>query len=185
VLFHRVTGHEKRLPLGKPIDNVILKIIDIDTGEPIQQGTGLLHIGGAAVAKGYTNVNSDNFYSEIVQGDKIRFYNSGDVVRIDDGDIYFKGRLDNQIKIGGVRIELEEIERTVSALYGVDDCVAIFDKGIQCFCSGLMPLSTEEMKHELTRALPAVFIPKKISKVDSIKLLSNGKVDRMHYEQMC
>ncbi|WP_328585946.1 AMP-binding protein, partial [Pseudomonas syringae] len=108
---------EATLPIGRPISNTRLYVLDTHD-QPVPLGViGQLHIGGAGVTRGYLNLpqqQAERFIdSPFVDGD--RLYRSGDLVRqLADGNLEYLGRNDDQVKIRGFRIELGEIEARLS-----------------------------------------------------------------------
>ncbi|TRX03275.1 amino acid adenylation domain-containing protein, partial [Candidatus Methylobacter oryzae] len=105
---------ERPLPIGRPIDNVRLYILD-QSGNPVPIGVqGELHIGGEGIVRGYwrrPELTAEKFVPDPFQNGGGRLYKTGDLVRYRaDGNIEFLGRIDHQVKIRGFRIELGEIE---------------------------------------------------------------------------
>jgi non-ribosomal peptide synthetase component F len=117
-------------PIGRPIANTQIYILD-SQGQPAPIGiTGELHIGGAGVARGYLNrpeLTSERFLDDpFSQQPHARMYKTGDMGRwLADGNIEFLGRNDHQVKIRGFRIELGEIETTLLQHPGVREAVVL------------------------------------------------------------
>ena len=116
------------LPLGSPLPNIRVHVLDA-SGRPAPIGEqGELHIGGRAVGRGYLgcpDLTAEKFIADpFAQGAEERLYRTGDLARVlPDGSLEFCGRLDDQIKLHGYRIELGEIEGTLRAQRGVRDAV--------------------------------------------------------------
>lgn len=140
---------------------------------------GEIVLRGRSVFGGYLNVKSNRCFCE----NGVNGYRTGDLGSVRSGRLYFGGRTDGQIKYKGYRIELADIERNISALEGVDGCVAVakYDgcgrvKLIKAFASG--DASPEAIAARLTERLPEYMIPKQIAVLDSLPLNQNGKIDR-------
>jgi iturin family lipopeptide synthetase A len=122
------------VPIGKPLPNSRVYILDTN-GQPVQVGvTGELCIGGAGVGRGYLNrseLTAEKFAADPFQpGTGARLYRTGDRARyLSDGNIEFCGRIDSQVKIRGYRVELEEIESALRLHKGVEDGVVVASEG--------------------------------------------------------
>src|SRR5581483_3084698 len=117
------------VPLGEPIANTSLHVLDAHGRECPALVVGELHIGGAGVARGYLNrpeLTAERFIRDPFAAEpSARLYRTGDLVRRHrDGALEFLGRIDNQVKIRGHRIELGEIEAILAAQPGVKEAVA-------------------------------------------------------------
>jgi len=199
VSIHRYTGQEKghTVPIGKPIWNTSLYILDKDL-RPVPLGTpGELYIGGIGLATGYPalpGLTAEKFLADpFSTGTGSRMYRSGDTARMEpDGSIVFEGRNDHQVKIRGVRIELEEIERKMEEHPEVRQSVAIavqssyLDQKIVLFVtarndSAALP---DRLLGFLRVSLPAYMLPAKIQILNSLPLGGTGKLDRKALEVM-
>ena len=171
--------------IGKPLSNVVLRIID-SYGNIVPTGVaGEIYIGGVGVARGYLN-RDDLTAKKFVKIDGQRFYRSGDVGRyLPDGNIVFMGRIDDQVKVRGFRVELGEVQRAVRAHAGVRDAVVIAraddggDKALFAYIVGdnTSPLSLSALRRELKEQLPEYMIPAAFVLLDEIPLTTNGKLD--------
>ncbi|MFP3710309.1 AMP-binding protein, partial [Paraburkholderia sp. SIMBA_009] len=127
--WHCVTAPDNT-PIGKPIANTTLYVLDT-LGQPVPQGVaGELFIGGVQVARGYLNraeLTAERFIDDpFSTRPGARLYRTGDLARYrPDGNIEFLGRIDHQIKLRGLRIEPGEIEAVLRTHPAVDDCVVI------------------------------------------------------------
>ncbi|MBE8964964.1 amino acid adenylation domain-containing protein [Nostocales cyanobacterium LEGE 12452] len=179
------------IPIGKPIANTQLYILD-QYLQPVPMGVqGELHIGGLGLARGYLNQPEltalkfiPNPFSK-QEGD--RLYKTGDLVRfLPSGDIEYIGRIDNQVKIRGFRVELGEIEAVINQHPLVSASVVILreDKsGNQTLIAytTLQPdktLTTPELRRFLQNKLLDHMIPTAFMILEALPLTSNGKVDR-------
>ncbi|MDX6577743.1 MAG: hypothetical protein QOE96_3696 [Blastocatellia bacterium] len=179
------------VPIGRPLANAKVYVLD-ESQRPVPIGApGELHIGGPGVARGYVNrpdLTSEKFIPDSFGGDRhARLYKTGDLVRYrSDGNIEFLGRIDNQIKIRGFRVELEEIEQALRSLAGVTDCVVVLredsdgDKRLIAYVV-LHPhnkLTTAELRNHLKAKLPSYMVPALFEVIHALPLLPNGKINR-------
>ena len=173
-------------PVGGPIANTRLYVLDDDEG-PVPLGVaGELWIGGAGVARGYWK--RDDLTEERFRPDPFhsgRMYRTGDLVRQrPDGRFDFLGRLDHQVKIRGYRIELGEIEAAAEAAAGVRQAVVLAredipgDVGLVVYVTTGPAFSVEGLAGHLKANLPAHMVPARIVKLAEMPLTPNGKVDR-------
>lgn len=137
-------------------------------------------LSGKSVSKGYLNASNDNF----INNNGVNTFKTGDIGKIEDGLLYCLGRIDNQIKYKGYRIELEEIEEKINEIKRVDDAACSVrrnDKGdvvaIICYVKG-KNITSLYIKEMLKEKLPCYMIPKFIKVVDDIKVNINNKHDR-------
>ena len=182
------------VPIGRPIANTQLYGLD-ERRNPLPVGVaGELHIGGVGLARGYWNgpeLTAEGFvpdpYSEQAGA---RLYRTGDLARRRaDGELEYLGRLDDQVKVRGFRIEFGEIANALRDQAGVRECevLAVADDGgarenrIVAFvvaAEGVSEVTAGELRAELTKRLPAYMLPSAIVMLEALPLTSNGKVDR-------
>ncbi|WP_224371710.1 non-ribosomal peptide synthetase [Hyalangium versicolor] len=178
----------ERVPIGRPISNYHVVILD-EHLRAVPDGTpGELCIGGEGVGRGYLGrpiLTAERFIPDAfgpVPGG--RLYRSGDVGRrLPDGTLEFLGRRDDQVKIRGARIELGQVEAALAALPGVRDSVALMDGTGERLLGYVMPnpgavLSGEAVREELRRRLPGYLVPDVVVVVEAWPLNTSGKVDR-------
>ena len=179
------------VPIGRPLANATVYLLD-ESLRPVPIGApGELHIGGPGVARGYVNrpdLTSEKFIPDPFGGDKhARLYKTGDLVRYrSDGNIEFLGRIDNQIKIRGFRVELEEIEQALRSLTGVTDCVVVLredsdgDKRLIAYVvlDSHNKLTTAELRNYLKTKLPSYMVPAVFEMIEALPLLPSGKINR-------
>ena len=180
----------RQICLGDPLPNIAFLVEEAASGAtlPDEQIIGSLCIGGAQVALGYVNERGvSRFFNRVIDGETMRFYRTGDLVRLDltTGSLNFKGREDNQVKVNGVRIDLEEIEETVCAVNGIESCVTFVAMGSQTsqLCAAYKtrdnaPIYPAAIREACARLLPAVLIPARLRQVTGFPLAESGKVDR-------
>lgn len=179
-------------PIGRPIHNTQLYVLDSDLNPVPIGASGELYVAGVGLARGYRRrpaLTAERFlpnpYSE-VPGD--RFYRTGDVVRyLPEGDLEYLGRGDQQVKVRGVRIELDEIE---AALVGhpevLQAAVALSPGSDQASCrvdAYLVKrdgsrLAAMDLRRYLQRFLPEAMVPSRFFAVPHLPLTPNGKTDR-------
>lgn len=179
------------VPIGRPIANTHLYILNEDL-QPVALGEmGELYIGGAGVARGYLNrpdLTQERFLPDPFSGlNKARMYKTGDLARYrDDGIIEYLGRADNQVKIRGYRIELGEIEAVLASFPSVQSCVVLAREdtpGEKQLVGYIVareaePPTAEDLQIFLKDRLPEYMIPAKFVYLDSFLLTHNGKIDR-------
>jgi amino acid adenylation domain-containing protein len=184
-------GTEPKQPsIGFAIDNTQLHILD-DQMRPVPQGTiGELYIGGAGLARGYRNqpqLTTEKFvYSPSANGSGPRLYRTGDRARmLRGGDIEFLGRLDDQIKIRGYRVELDEISSVLDSHPDVKtSTVAAAGEGDDKRLIAYLVLWPESKANAgafrdfLQRQLPDYMIPATFVRLEALPLTNNGKVNR-------
>jgi amino acid adenylation domain-containing protein len=182
---------EQRPPIGKPIANTQVHIVD-EHMRPVPTGTpGEIYIGGAGVARGYRNrstLTHQKFVRDPFSNTPgARLYKTGDLGRyLPAGEIEFLGRIDDQIKIRGYRIEPNEIVSTFNKFDGIRESAVVAQES----CSGdsrliayvvLSPDSkttSTQLRTFLSTRLPDYMIPANFVRLDSLPVNSNGKVDR-------
>ena len=173
------------IPIGGPIANSTCYVVSNDNNlQPIGI-PGELWVGGDGVARGYFNndkMTSEKFiYSNIVN---TRIYKTGDLVKWDsDGHLIFLGRIDNQIKIRGFRVELSEISTVINSYEHVKEVYTIFDtvhnkKAICSYIVADKEINFEDLKKYLGNQLPKYMIPTYFMQLDSLPINQNGKVNK-------
>lgn len=175
------------IPIGKPIDNTQLYILNpANQLQPIGI-VGELHIGGIGLARGYLNredLTEEKFISSpFAPGERI--YKTGDLARwLVDGNIEYVGRMDGQVKIRGYRIELGEIEARLLEHETIIEAVVVVrnDRSAEPYITAYVVsetvLSASELRKHLLQRLPEFMLPLYFVQLDQIPLTSNGKVDR-------
>lgn len=189
-----IDKHVQHIPIGYPLSQTKLYILD-------QQGhlvppfvPGELYIGGTGVSKGY--LNRDELTAQRFIRDPFdstgTLYRTGDLVwRLPTGEVGFIGRLDFQVKIRGFRIELGEIENHILHVHGVKEAVVLArtDRIGSKYMAAYYTVHTngdsdghvldqDQMKVRLQERLPAYMIPSRLTKLEQMPLNLNGKIDR-------
>ena len=178
------------VPIGRPVANTRLHILDAHL-QPLPPGvSGELHIGGVQVARGYLNraaLNAERFIPDPFSDEATaRLYKTGDLARwLEDGSIEYLGRNDFQVKIHGLRIELGEIEQQIARFDGVEDVVVMAcDDGqgdkrlIAWLVAPPIPALRESLRLHLQSTLPDFMIPCAFVRMEAFPLSPNGKLDR-------
>lgn len=176
--------HKPRVPIGRPTCDTKAVVLD-DRYALVGVGlSGELWLCGNGISNGYYNdveKTSDRFKKLIIDNKESIYYRTGDVCNINEfGEYTFLGRSDNQIQIYGKRIELEEIEANLLAIYHIADAaVVVVDQTINAFVvSSVHQFSAEDVKASLKEQLPHFCIPHFIKKVDRLPKTPIGKIDR-------
>ncbi|MDX8130471.1 amino acid adenylation domain-containing protein, partial [Methylomonas sp. OY6] len=182
------------IPIGKPIANLRLYILDRSLN-PVPIGTpGELHIGGIGLGRGYLNqpdLTAEKFIPDPFGQPGSRLYKTGDLVRYrQDGNIDYLGRIDHQVKIRGFRIELGEIEAQLLKQVDVKDAVVVAREdqpGDKRLVAYVVPQAeateaeqaiVERLKVTLRQHLPDYMVPSAFVVLEAMPLSANGKLDR-------
>jgi natural product biosynthesis luciferase-like monooxygenase protein len=188
---HEVGPDDESIPIGKPIANNTVYVLD-PAGQPVPQGVpGELYIGGAGVARGYLGrpeLTAERFVADRFGGQGGRLYRTGDLVRWrEDGILEFLGRIDHQVKIRGHRIELGEIEAALGEYPGVREAVVIpredvpGDVRLVAYLVAADPdaqPSSRELKEYLREHLPEAMVPSHFIVLERFPQTPNKKIDR-------
>ncbi len=167
--------------IGEPIYNTTIYILD-DLGQLVPHGvTGKLFIGGAGVAKGYTDaeLTIKKFIKNPFNSNEV-IYDTGDLCQWDfNGRLLYIGRGDGQVKLRGYRIELGEIESLLESDSKVNQAVVIV-KGndLLAYVTGKETVDVSELKGLLRSKLPAYMVPGHILQLEDFPLTHNGKISR-------
>ena len=178
------TGHT--VPIGSPISNIQLHVLDTDLN-PVPRGVaGELYLAGVGLARGYhgrPDLTAERFVPNPFGEPGSRMYRTGDqVVQRADGVIDYLGRLDHQVKIRGLRIELGEIEQQLKQQPDIEDAVVVSHSGaagdqlVAYVVSGAS--SPEAWQQALSAALPDYMVPGLFMLLEQMPLSPNGKLDR-------
>jgi amino acid adenylation domain-containing protein len=183
-----VTSTESRIPIGRPIANTQVYIVDRELREVPVGGTGELLIGGIGLARGYLNnpeLTAERFIPDpFSQNKDARLYKTGDLCRCrHDGVIEFLGRNDNQVKIRGYRIELGDVEAALESHPEVKQAATkVVDRqGHEKSLVGYVVapgLETRELRTYLAQRLPQYMLPAIYVSLTELPLTPNRKVDR-------
>jgi amino acid adenylation domain-containing protein len=186
----RIEAPVERIPIGHPIANTQIYVLD-ENGRPTPPGlTGELFIGGTGLARGYrkhADLTSERFVMGSGHYPGMRLYRTGDLVRrLSDGSLEFVARMDQQVKLRGFRIELEEIETALEGHQDVVQAIVIIredptgDKKLIAYWKARdgATATSAELRRSLRAVLPEIMIPAECIELGSFPMTPNGKIDR-------
>ncbi|TMR01164.1 amino acid adenylation domain-containing protein [Actinomadura soli] len=176
-----------RVPIGRPVDNVRLHVLD-GRLRPLPAGVpGELCVAGAGLARGYLHrpgLTAERFVTDPFEGED-RIYRTGDLARrLDDGTIEHLGRIDHQIKIRGFRVEPAEIEEALRAHPAVADAAVVAraaasgQPALVGYAAAPVPVTEAELDVHLRLTLPDHLVPSRIVVLDETPLTPDGQLDR-------
>src|SRR5256712_9081897 len=177
----------ERVPLGRPIHNVHVYIVDEHLSLVPIGATGEIVFSGVCVGRGYVNdlERTRRAFLADPYREGHRLYRSGDYGRwLPEGKLEFLGRRDTQVKISGFRIEIGEIENTLLRLPGVRDCAVVVteradhSKRLVAFYSGQGPLDDKVLRDRLGESLPGYMVPSAFHWRNALPLTAHGQVDK-------
>lgn len=177
-----VDGHSDTIPIGKPISNTGVYILNKKLQLQPVGITGELYTYGEGLARGY--LNNDALTAERFVDDPFRpgekMYRTGDLARLRyDHEVEFLGRADDQVKVRGHRVELHEIEQVLLQIPQVSQAVISFAKNtLSGYVTLTEDMDVDVMKQMLSVHLPFYMIPQHIIKLEQFPLSVNGKIDR-------
>ncbi|MFJ6017585.1 amino acid adenylation domain-containing protein, partial [Streptomyces sp. NPDC092952] len=189
--IRRPLEHAGAIPIGEPLDNHRLYVLDeglrlVPPGTP-----GELYIAGAGLAQGYLDrpqLTADRFVADPYGPAGARMYRTGDLVRWNrEGSLEYQGRADQQVKLRGFRIELAEIETVLAGLPGVAQATVVVredrpgDKRLVAYLVAAEEnagTETADLQRQMAGLLPDYMVPSAFVVLDAIPLTVNGKVDR-------
>lgn len=184
---HRIT----RTRVGLPFQNVGMRLFDIH-GNPVPRGVaGQVYFSGAGLVSSYLNqpeLTAEKF--QVIDGE--RFYNTADVGRLDEaGNLELLERLDFQVKIRGIRIELLEVEKWIKSHDAVRDCVVVAkvlggdEKSLVAYLVADTGINTSDLIQYLSSKLPEYMVPATYVGLDALPTNHNGKLDRSQLPEPC
>ena len=185
---HRVESGESAIPIGRPIANTQVFVLDVNRNLVPSGAVGELYIGGVGLARGYLRrpeLTQERFVSSPFDAGQ-RLYRTGDMARwLPAGTLECLGRVDTQVKIRGFRIELGEIEAVLGRHAAVGKCVVVAREvgGDKRLVAYLQPAddstpATAELRAHLKKALPDYMVPATFVLLEKLPLTPNGKIDR-------
>ena len=186
-----LAAHPGSSPIGRPIPDLKLYVLDKHL-QPVPIGVpGEIHVGGAGVARGYLNrpaLTAERFIPDPFSGRPgARLYRSGDLARYrPDGELEYLGRADDQVKIRGHRVELGEIEAALGRDPAVREAAVLVrqdtpgDPRLVAYVVGVNGQAPPvgDLRDRLKEELPPYMLPSAIVALEALPLTANGKVDR-------
>ena len=192
VSWHDCKAHEQQpsVPIGRPIANTQLHVLD-EHLNPVPDGiAGELYIGGVNLARGYLNreqLTADTFINNPFARNSHpspRLYKTGDLVRMNrQGELLYLGRLDHQVKLRGLRIELGEIEAALQSDSRIRDVVVCAwqnggDAHLAAYYLADEAIASDHLRQHLARRLPTYMVPAAFIHMPEWPLSPNGKISR-------
>ena len=181
---YQLGEYEQHIPIGKPLDNLRLMIMDTNRQRLPLGAAGELWVSGPQVSRGYLN-QPEKTADIYVEWGGTRWYRTGDIVRyLPDGNIQFVGRRDGQVKIRGFRIELKEVEAVIRAFPGIKDAtVQAFDypnggKFIAAYIVSDEKIDVSALNAFIKERKPSYMVPAATMQIDAIPLNQNQKVNK-------
>ncbi|MFT5822221.1 MAG: amino acid adenylation domain-containing protein [Crocinitomix sp.] len=193
---HVITSHkmsaalqniENRSPIGQPVANTNIYILDSNEKLAPQGVLGQMYVGGANLAKGYLNMEeatNEKFVASPFIKDE-RLYKTGDICRwLPDGNLEFLGRADDQVKIRGYRIELGEIEHSLTKNEEIESAVVLAvpntngENELVAYITAKQPQNVSDLRAYLKAILPNYMLPAYFVQLEEMPLTPNAKVDK-------
>ena len=174
------------ISIGTPLPNTSFYVITEDNKEAAIGEQGLLYASSPGISSGYLNdekLTKEVFFTHLSKKDEeVNVYNTGDIVyRVKKNEYKFSGRKDQQIKINGQRIEIGEIENTLTNHTLVSKTIVLFlEKSLVAYVKTELSTNSriQELRDYLLKFLPSAALPEKWVFVDEFPTLANGKIDR-------
>jgi amino acid adenylation domain-containing protein len=177
------------VPIGKPIANTLVYVLGPGLELLPVGAVGELFIGGAGLAHGYINrpdLTAERFLADPFAGGDARMYRTGDRVRyLPDGNVAYLGRNDDQVKVRGVRIELQEVGAALARHDDVQQCVVVARDDVAgeaqlvaYYVARDQQPADAELRRFLRDTLPDSMVPTRFVRLDALPLAPNGKIDR-------
>ncbi|MEO1056019.1 MAG: amino acid adenylation domain-containing protein [Actinomycetota bacterium] len=179
-------GATDPIPIGMPIPGVAVRIADT-SGRPAARGAaGELWIAGPTVTNGYIGEQHDSERFGVVDGQ--RWYRTGDLVRRSGDQVVYVGRIDEQLNVGGVRLEPAEIEGALRAIAGIDDAAVVASGEPPVLVGHVVTadgsLDEAAVRAALADAVPSAALPKRFIGHAALPRTVHGKVDRRALERI-
>ncbi|MCY8785573.1 non-ribosomal peptide synthetase [Bacillus spizizenii] len=189
MIYRYDTKRDRRefVPIGSPAANTSIYVLDASMNLVPVGVPGEMYISGAGVARGYWNrpdLTAEKFVHNPFAPGTI-MYKTGDLAkRLRDGNLIYLGRIDEQVKIRGHRIELGEVETAMHKVEAVQKAVVLAreeEDGLQQLCAYYVsnkPITIAEIREQLSLELPDYMVPSHYIQLEQLPLTSNGKINR-------
>ncbi|WP_432198696.1 non-ribosomal peptide synthetase [Streptomyces sp. bgisy027] len=182
----RPTDTGPRMPIGRPVPGA--RVFVLGAGDqPLPAGfVGELCVGGTPLALGYVSrpeLTAERFVTlPLTDGEDLRVYRTGDLARwTADGELEYFGREDSQVKLHGIRVELDEIRRLALGHPDVDDVAVVVrrdrDDAVVAYLTGSEGLEGAAVRAYLAERLPAALVPAQVVRLDALPVTASGKLD--------
>ena len=175
-----------RTPIGRPVPGARVFVLGAG-GQPLPAGfVGELCVGGTPLALGYVNrpeLTAERFVTlPLADGESVRVYRTGDLARwTGDGELEYFGRDDSQVKVHGIRVELDEIRRLALGHPDVDDAAVVVrrdhDDAVVAYLTGSAGLDGAAVRAYLAERLPSALVPAQVVRLDTLPVTATGKLD--------
>ncbi|KAJ3575349.1 hypothetical protein NP233_g1159 [Leucocoprinus birnbaumii] len=177
------------LSIGRPVPNTSVYILDPETTEPLPIGSkGLMWAGGACVSRGYVNLpekTAERYQLDPFSPGHSMMFNTGDLGRWNgDGTLEVLGRLDNQVKVKGFRVELDGVARAMEAFPGIHTAAALLINGELWGFVTPHFTTTEAIRETASKIQPYYAVPTNIIHLESFPKTANGKTDKRKLEEL-
>jgi amino acid adenylation domain-containing protein len=177
---YSLVNRSDKVDIGLEINNVEYQLLTQEKKEGYLLGE--LLIGGGCLSDGYRDYKDLNMEKFIILNGQ-KYFRTGDVCKYEDGKYYILGRYDNQVKINGNRIELEEIENVVKKIKGINEAIVVKQTCnerdyLQLIYSSNDNIEEKRIKNYLSKVIPCYMIPTKYLKIESFDYTISGKIDR-------
>ncbi len=180
--------HHNPITIGKPLDNTQIYILNSNLNICPTNIPGEIYISGDGVGHGYLNdenLTKKSYIPNIFSEENSLLYKTGDFgIYRNDGEIICLGRCDNQVKIRGLRIELEEIEKEILKSNQVNSCVVVkkvsedSHEFLCAYFTSSCDVNIDEVRKSLSKTLPKYMVPQYFIKLEKLPYTPNGKIDR-------
>jgi len=184
--LHRIQSIEGMIPIGRPIANTAIYILDEELKPVLPLEKGEIYIGGSGLALGYLgrpDLTAERF--QMIPALAALAYKTGDIGRfLWNGELEIFGRADHQIKLRGYRMELGEVEAVIATLPGIEQCVAAVkdfgpeDPRLIAYLTTTSPFDERQIRQLAKEKLPNYMLPSHYMLLPKMPLLPNGKTDR-------